>query len=128
MTELRVVLVDDSSGVLRELELLVGSVPGVRVVATAADGASAIRTIDVHRPDLLVLDVRMPRVNGFRVLDAVKRMETRPIVLMLTNITARTVRERALAAGADGFFDKSTEVAALLDEIGRHVRSRQLSA
>lgn len=126
--ELRVVLVDDASAVLRELELLVGSMLGVRVVATVTDGASAIRAVEEHRPDLMVVDVRMPHVNGFQVLEAVGQMEPRPIVLMLSNTAAPSVRRRALAAGADGFFDKSSEVAALLDEIMRHVRSRLLSA
>lgn len=126
--ELKVILVDDASAVLRELELLVGSMLGVRVVATITDGASAIRAVEEHRPDLMVVDVRMPDVNGFQVLEAVGEMEPRPIVLMLSNTAAPSVRKRAMAAGADGFFDKSNEVAALLDEIMRHVRSRLLSA
>jgi DNA-binding NarL/FixJ family response regulator len=119
MPVVRVVLVDDSDEVVRELESLVGSIPGVEIVGSAADGEAAINAVRTIRPDLMVLDVSMPRMNGFGVLAALKGMECRPIVLMLSNTSAPAVKKRALAAGADGYFDKSREIAALLEEIRR---------
>lgn len=98
---------------------MVERIPGTRVAAVAHSGDSTLEALMRTRPDVLVLDIQMPGGNGFQVLDALTGADHRPVVLVLSNTVAPSVRRRALDAGAEGFYDKSREVAALLDDIRR---------
>jgi CheY-like chemotaxis protein len=89
---------------------------GADVVAQAFDGAEALQLFDACSPDAVVLDVEMPELNGFQVLQAIraKERETRCLAIILTAHSEQSMREQAYAAGADHFLHKSTELERLL--------------
>src|SRR4029077_1642644 len=81
---IRVVIADDHPLVLRGLESLLGSEPDFQVVAQCADGEQALEAVRVHKPDILVLDLHMPRKNGLEVLKELKagKVPTRAVLLV----------------------------------------------
>ena len=101
---------------------------GAEVVGQAHDGAEALRMFDENTPDGVVLDIEMPELNGFEVLQAIRARErgTHCLAIVLTAHFEQSMREQAYAAGADHFLHKSTELERLLkivpDFIGRFVR------
>jgi DNA-binding NarL/FixJ family response regulator len=116
----RVAIVDDDPLVRSGLRLLFASAPDVEVVAEGADGADILALVDAHRPDVVLLDVRMPRVDG---LTAVERLCSRgpssPHVVMLTTFHADAYVLRALRAGASGYLLKDAPPGELIDAVRR---------
>ena len=106
---MRVLVADDSAVVRDRLVVMLSEVCGVDVVGTAADGLEAIDSFRRLRPDIVVLDIRMPKANGIQVLEEIKEIDRSAVVLMLTNYLYPQYRTRCMAAGADYFLDKSTE-------------------
>jgi DNA-binding NarL/FixJ family response regulator len=110
---LRVMVVDDEALVRSGLRMILGSAPDVDVVATC-DGAAAVEEIRRHRPDVVLLDIRMPGVDGLTVLREVVDWEDPPVVAMLTTFHSDDFVAEALGAGAAGFLLKDTEPAQLI--------------
>jgi two-component system chemotaxis response regulator CheB len=105
---IRVLVVDDSPLVRRTLEALLRHAPDVAVVGAAVDGLDALAKIRALRPDVVTLDVMMPRLDGLKVLASV--MQERPVrVLMLSSLTLEgaEVTLQALDLGAVDFVDKN---------------------
>ncbi len=103
-----VLIVDDDPLVRAGLGLILGGAPDLEVVAEAADGAEGVAEALRHRPDVVLLDIRMPGMNG---LDATARLEAEPSppkVIVLTTFDADEYVVQALAAGASGFLLKDT--------------------
>ena len=106
---MRVVIADDDAVVASSLEIVLGAQPDITVVGEAADGAEAIALSARLHPDVVLMDVRMPVMNG---LDATKTLRDeasghhRPRVLMLTTFDADEYVHDALTAGASGFLLK----------------------
>ena len=96
---MRVLLADDHGIVRRGLRSLVEEA-GLSVVAEAADGLEAIRLTEEHRPDLLIVDVGMPRLNGIEVAARSQQLDRVPGVLILSMHADEAYILRALAAGA----------------------------
>jgi DNA-binding NarL/FixJ family response regulator len=109
MLNLKVFITDDSAIVRQRLVTMVSALPEITVVGQAQDGPEAVDAIRRTRPDVVILDIRMPGRNGIDVLHQLKKMQPAPKVIMLTNYAYRQYREKCEAAGADFFFDKSTE-------------------
>lgn len=103
---MRVLLADDHSIVRRGLRSLLEDA-GVSVVAEAADGLEAIKLSEEHLPDVLILDVAMPRLNGIEVAARAQKLNRRPGVIMLSMHADESYIIRALAAGARGYLLKS---------------------
>jgi DNA-binding NarL/FixJ family response regulator len=97
---LRLVVADDNPVVRAGMSNLLATVPGLDVVGTAADGREALELVERLRPDLALLDVRMPQIDGIAVAQAIA--STVP-VLMLTHSDEPEVIAAALAAGARGY-------------------------
>ena len=104
------VLIADDSVVLRErlLEML-GDISGVEILGCAQDGLQTIDRIRQLKPEVVVLDIQMPRGTGLDVLKNIKHDRGGPIVIVFTNFPYPQYRKRALEIGADYFFDKTTE-------------------
>ena len=109
MLKLNVFITDDSAIVRERLVAMVSALPGITVVGQAQDGLEAVDAIRRTRPDVVILDIRMPGRNGIDVLHRLKKTQPAPKVIMLTNYAHRQYREKCEAAGADFFFDKSAE-------------------
>ena len=105
---IRVLIVDDSPLVRRAIERLLDADPGVSVVGTAADGLEALAKVRALHPDVVTLDVLMPRLDGLKVLACLMR-ESPVRVLMLSSLTHEGAEEtlRALDLGAVDFIDKT---------------------
>ncbi|QFU91717.1 response regulator transcription factor [Amycolatopsis sp. YIM 10] len=113
----RVVIVDDDQLVRMALRLVVDGEPDLTVVAEAADGESALTVVDQHRPDVVLMDVRMPGRDG---LSATRELLTRPSppkVLMLTTFDSDELVLGALEAGALGFVFKDTPPPRIVDAV-----------
>ena len=118
--ELKVIIADDSDVFRSRLINLLSDDPAIGIVGEARDGMGAIILIEKYKPDVVILDIRMPRETGFSVLKKVKKQEAAPVVIMLTNYPYKEYRERCQKDGADYFFDKASEfekIPAVLQEI-----------
>ena len=109
MFNLKVFITDDSATVRERLVTMALDLPEIAVVGQAQDAPEALDAIHRTRPDVVILDIRMPGSNGIDVLRRLKKMQPAPKVIMLTNYTYPQYRKKCEAAGADFFFDKSTE-------------------
>jgi DNA-binding NarL/FixJ family response regulator len=102
----RVVLADDHPVVRDGLAALLSSVPGIEVVATAATGREAVRAAVTQAPDVLVLDVQMPDLNGVEAAAEIARAAPAMAVLMLTMFDDDDSVFAAMRAGAAGYLLK----------------------
>lgn len=104
----RVGLVDDDSLVRAGLAMILGADPGIEVVGQADDGSQAVPLVQKHRPDVLLMDVRMPGMDGLRATAAVTALPNAPKIIMLTTFDMDEYVFQALEAGASGFLLKDT--------------------
>jgi DNA-binding NarL/FixJ family response regulator len=118
VVSIRVLLVDDDPLVRAGLQMILSSAEEIEVVGEAADGAEAVATVEAHRPDVVLMDIRMPGVDGIAATTALRRLAQPPHVIVLTTFQADEHVLSALRAGADGFLLKDTEPS----EIVRAVR------
>jgi DNA-binding NarL/FixJ family response regulator len=109
----RVVLCDDAPGVLQLTELVLVSEPGIEVVATATNGREAVERCRELRPDVLLLDISMPVMDGLTALPLVKQASPRTRVLVFSAFDSPEMRERAQAQGAAGYVRKGATPAEL---------------
>lgn len=115
---IRVVIVDDEALVRSGFTLILNTAPDIRVVASAT-GVDALEVIAAEKPDVLLLDIRMPQVDGLTLLSALTALPDRPAVAMLTTFDADEYVLTALHAGASGFLLKDTEP----DQLAHYVRA-----
>lgn len=113
----RVYLVEDSDAVRERMLKMLAGVPGMTCVGHASGVADAIRGILLHRPDAVVLDVRLADGNGFEVLRAVRERAPSTAIYMLSNFSAEPYRRLARQLGAEEFFDKSTELESMWEAL-----------
>jgi DNA-binding NarL/FixJ family response regulator len=106
---LKILIVDDSELMRQRLRELISQVPETKIVGEATDGVEALAAFGKWEPDVLILDIRLPKSNGVDILKAVKGQPPAPVVIMLTAFPYPQCRRRCLEAGAEYFFDKSTE-------------------
>jgi len=100
---IRVVLADDHQLVLEGLRAVLQQEPDIEVVAAVTDGARLLEAVERHRPDMVVLDLRMPKVDGLACLRRIREMEGDTRVLVLTAFDDRESVRAAFELGADGF-------------------------
>ena len=103
---MRVLLADDHGIVRRGLRSLIETDPSLTVVAEAADGLEAVRLSEEHRPDIVILDVAMPKLNGIEVAARVQALAHPPSVIILSMHADESYIIRALAAGARAYLLK----------------------
>ena len=104
----RVVVVDDEPMVCAHLRTILGSADDVEVVDEAHDGAAGVEAVVRSQPDVVLKDLRMPRVDGLTAIERIGKLASRPAVVVLTTFDADQYVLRALRAGAAGFLVKST--------------------
>ncbi len=105
---MKVLVADDSQPIRKRLVERLLSQPGIEV-AEAVDTPEALQRIELFRPDVAVLDIRMPGGGGIKALEAIKTSHPDITVIIMTNYPYAQYRRKCLDAGADFFFDKSTE-------------------
>ncbi len=107
----RTLLVDDSPIMLSALTKLLARDPRFLVVGTAVGGRQAIVTAACLSPQLVVVDLHLPELNGAEVTRLIKQFETPPIVFMVTSDDSPTAHALGTAAGVDAFLIKSDDLA-----------------
>jgi len=103
---LRILLADDHGIVRRGLKSLLESQPGLSVIGEAADGLEALRLCSELSPDLLIIDISLPLMNGIEVASRAQKLEASPGVIILSMHADESYIMRALAAGARGYLVK----------------------
>ncbi|GAB2497695.1 response regulator transcription factor [Promicromonospora xylanilytica] len=103
-----VLLADDDPVVRFGLRMMLSGAPDLRVVAEASDGAEAVELARRHRPDVVLMDIRMPGTDGLTATETLRARTPAPQVLVLTTFDADAHVLRALRAGAAGFLLKDT--------------------
>ncbi|MER5306178.1 MULTISPECIES: response regulator [Streptomyces] len=104
----KVLVVDDEPMVCAHLRTILGSADDIDVVDAAHDGAAAVEAVMRHRPDLVLMDLRMPGVDGLTAIECIMKLDQPPKVVALTTFDADQYVMRALRSGASGFLVKST--------------------
>jgi DNA-binding NarL/FixJ family response regulator len=116
---LRVLLVDGSPIVRKRLMALLLEVPEM-VVGEAKDESEASKLLPELKPEAVVLDIQMPGGSGIDLLQKIKRGQNPPLVIILTNLSGQQYYKRCMEAGADFFFDKSTEFDSFVEVLTRY--------
>lgn len=116
---IRILLADDEDLIREALAALLSLETDLEVVAQAADGAAAVDAVRAHRPDVAVVDLHMPRLDGFAVTAEIRRVLPSCAVVILTGRGQPPQLRTALAAGAAGFLPKGSPGGALADVIRR---------
>src|SRR5512146_1151201 len=109
MIKIRVVLADDHTILRAGLQSLLNAQPDIEVVGEASDGAATIQVIQELEPDVVLLDITMPGMNGLDATREVKRVRPATQVLILTMHDDDAYLRQALRAGASGFVLKRAE-------------------
>jgi DNA-binding NarL/FixJ family response regulator len=119
---IRVMLADDQRVVREGLGTLLGLLDGIELVATAADGEEAVALAAEHRPDIVLMDLRMPRVDGIEAIRRLAALGDRPRAIALTTYADDASVLGALRAGARGYLTKDAgaeEIRAALEAVAR---------
>ena len=114
---IRVVLVDDDPLVRAGLGLMLRGAPQLEIVGVAGDGAESLEVIAHLRPDVVLMDIRMPRMDGLTATQRLSELRDPPRIIVLTTFDADEHVVRALANGATGFLLKDTSPAMIVEAI-----------
>jgi two-component system, NarL family, response regulator len=114
---IRILIVDDHPVVCSGLTSMLSTQPGFEVVGSAASGEEALVVISRDSPDVILLDLRMPGMDGISVLHALKKMEKPPHTLVLTSFEKDEDIYRAIRAGAQGYLLKDTAESEMVEAI-----------
>lgn len=112
--KIRILLVDDHMLMRIGLCSALSTQPDLEIVAEASDGEEALRAYDEHKPDVVILDLRMPKKNGIETLQALRQKHPRVKVMVLSEYGTGYDISKAYEAGAFGFIMKDTPLAELL--------------
>ncbi len=114
---LRVLVVDDNPKVIHDLHLLLATPGELAVIGEARNGEEAIRMVLALKPDVVVMDLEMPVMDGFEATRQIKSLPTAPRVVILSVHAGLAEREGARLAGADAFVVKGSSYETLLSAI-----------
>src|SRR4029453_13983348 len=114
-----VLVVDDDPLVRAGLVMMLGGALDLRVVGEAGDGTQVLPMVDRHAPDVVLMDIRMPKLDGLAATEALRARRDAPEVIILTTFDADEHVLRALRAGAAGVVLKDTPPAEIVDAVRR---------
>jgi DNA-binding NarL/FixJ family response regulator len=114
---MRLFIADDSEILRSRLCELLSDIEGITIVGQAKDCPSCIEAVQSLKPDVVILDIRIPGGDGILVLEAIKKGKNPPKVIMFTNYPYLQYRKRCLDVGADFFFYKAKEFEQLVEVV-----------
>jgi DNA-binding NarL/FixJ family response regulator len=117
VAQVKVLLVDDDALVRAGLQLILSSAEDLVVVGEVDDGARAVAAVREHRPDVVLMDIRMAEMDGITATAALRRLDAPPHVIVLTTFQADEQVMSALRAGASGFLVKDTPPAEIINAV-----------
>lgn len=122
MDSIKTIVVDDHVDFRRLAQVLLEEVEGVELIGLGADGEEAIHLCERLRPDLLIMDLSMPRMGGIQATRLIKAQDDPPLIAIVSIYDDSEHRSHAARAGADAFINKADflgSVAHLIEEIRR---------
>jgi DNA-binding NarL/FixJ family response regulator len=125
---IRVLIADDHRLFAQALEAILATDPRIEVAGHARDGREAVELARELRPDVILMDIAMPVMDGFQATREIRKEQTRACILMLTGSNSRTDVDRARKAGAAGYVTKDRIAAELIDAIVEVVSRDEQSA
>lgn len=123
MQNIKIQLADDSTLVRNNMVRLLKSIKNIQI-SQSNDFDSTISMLSEIKPDILLLDIRMPNGSGYDILDFLKKECIKSIIIILTNYATEENRQKAFDKGADYFFDKSKEHRSAIKKIQQIVEER----
>ncbi len=111
---IKTLIVDDRAVVRSELRSLLDLTEAVSVVGEAEDGWDAIRKARILQPDIVLMDLEMPGLDGFEATRLIKKQHLARVVIIFSVYGGDLIREKAQEVGADGFIVKGTDLATIL--------------
>lgn len=125
---LRVLIVDDVAEVRLELSVLLELTDEIRVVGEASNGVQAVRECEILRPDVVIMDLEMPVMDGFEAARRIRAAFSECRIIALTIHAGAAERQQALQAGMAGVVVKGAPLAALLQAIGAGTTQKEVPA
>jgi CheY-like chemotaxis protein len=122
----KVYIVDDSEVVIERLQAMLSELKEIEIIGQARTPFEAMSGIRKLKPDAIILDLRMPGGSGIDVLVDIKKDKLVSTVIILTNYPYPQYRKKCMEAGADFFFDKSTEFERILEVFKRLIQNSEL--
>jgi len=107
---MKVLLVDDDLLIRKSLSMMLSRETDIDVIGTAADGGEALEMCHAELPDVVLMDIRMPNVDGIAATRLIKKAYPQVRIMMLTTFDDKPNIQQALAAGADGYLLKTDEI------------------
>jgi two-component system nitrate/nitrite response regulator NarL len=114
---LRVLLVDDNENFLETLNRYIAGFPNIQIAGTASSGEEAVKLCGKLNPDLVLMDINMPGLNGFETARLIKSLKNAPRILLLSFNDDPEYRFEAISSGADGYLSKEEISSGLLRQI-----------
>lgn len=115
--KIRILCADDHEFIRDGIAHLLRKQPDMELIAEASDGRQAVEAYRTHRPDVVLMDLRMPNMNGIEALLAIREYHPNAKVIMLTTYAGDVIAAQSLKAGAAGYLLKSTLRSGLIDGI-----------
>jgi DNA-binding NarL/FixJ family response regulator len=122
----RVLVVDDAANLRELLTLLLETEDDFEVVGTASDGAEAMAVAAELRPDIVLLDLAMPVMDGMQALPQIRRDLPRAIIVIFSGFEQTALVDEAMVAGADAYLEKGASVTQMVDLL-RELRGRPVA-
>lgn len=107
---MKLLIADDSEILRSRLIEMLSHIPGIEIVGEVENGVDAVVYADRLKPDVIILDIRMPNADGILALESIRRSNRISKIIILTNYPYPQYKQKCLEAGADYFFSKSEEI------------------
>jgi two-component system, response regulator, stage 0 sporulation protein A len=117
MGQISILIADNSNEFTELLNDFLSLKTDIKVIGIARDGAETLEMIDKSNPDVLLLDIIMPRIDGLEVLQRLSVKAVRPYVLVMSALSSDEIKKQALAAGANHYFVKPLNLESVLSKI-----------
>ncbi len=117
MAKIKVLPVDDNPAIVKQVSDFLSQKSDIEIAGSAPDGAAAISQIEAHAPDVVLLDIVMPRMDGFAVLEALHTLDNPPRAIVITSLARDEFIDRAMSLGASYYMVKPLDMQILYARI-----------
>ena len=125
-TDMKVIIADDSKLIRDRITERVKLIDSVNVVAQTTNSFETIEEIKKHKPDVLILDIRMPEGSGINVLKYIQKNKTKIVTIVVTNYPIIQYKNKCFELGADYFFSKATEFDEVFKLVEKLAKSKSI--